>query len=78
MHTVMVIKSNIISYVHREMMYTRFQPEVLHRKRIFRTPRRRWKDNIKMDIRKEYECVDGIKLAQYRMQWRAFANIQVT
>jgi tRNA threonylcarbamoyladenosine modification (KEOPS) complex Pcc1 subunit len=36
-----------------------------------RRPRRRWKDNIKMDLR---EIGINIRLAQDRMQLRAFVN----
>jgi hypothetical protein len=38
-------------------------------------PRRRWEDNIKMDL-KEVGCVgtDWIELAQDRDKWRALVN----
>jgi hypothetical protein len=38
-------------------------------------PRRRWEDNIKLDLREV--GIDGanwIRLAQDRFQWRAFVN----
>jgi hypothetical protein len=36
-------------------------------------PRRRWEDNIKMNLRKvAWEGVDWIHLAENRDQWRAF------
>jgi hypothetical protein len=44
-------------------------------KRPLGRPRRRWEDNIKMDLRKR--GVDGanwIRLAQGRVQWWAFVN----
>jgi hypothetical protein len=44
-------------------------------KRPVGRPRRRWEDNIKMDLRKI--GIDGtnlIQLAQDRVQWRACAN----
>jgi hypothetical protein len=44
-------------------------------KRPLRRPRRRWEDNIKMDLRET--GIDGkncIRLAQDRVQWRAFVN----
>jgi hypothetical protein len=44
-------------------------------KRLLGRPRRRWVDNIKMDLR-EREC-DGIyctDLAQDRVQWRTLVN----
>jgi hypothetical protein len=39
-------------------------------------PRRRWEDNIKMDIQ-EVGCgsIDWIKLAQDRYRWRALVNV---
>ena len=38
-------------------------------------PRRRWEDNIKMDLQ-EVGCggMDWIELAQYRDRWRALVN----
>jgi hypothetical protein len=44
-------------------------------RRPLRRPRRRWEDNIKMDIRK-IGCgdVDWIHLAQDRDRWRALVN----
>jgi hypothetical protein len=41
-------------------------------KRPLGKPRRRWKDNIKLDLMEI--GVDGIQLAQDRVQWRAFVN----
>jgi hypothetical protein len=38
-------------------------------------PKRRWKDNIKMDVREiGWEVVDWIHMAQDRDQWRAVVN----
>ena len=38
-------------------------------------PRRRWEDNIKMDIQKaECECMDCIELAQDRDRCRTLVN----
>jgi hypothetical protein len=38
-------------------------------------PRRRWVDNIKMDLRETgWDGVDWIDLAQNRDQWRALVN----
>jgi hypothetical protein len=38
-------------------------------------PRRRWVDNIKLDLREiGWDGVDCIDLAQSRDQWRAFVN----
>jgi hypothetical protein len=39
-------------------------------KRTLEWPRRRWVDNIKMDLRE----IDWIDLAQDRDQWRALMN----
>jgi hypothetical protein len=44
-------------------------------KRPFRIPRRRWEDNIKMDLRVIiWDGVDWIYLAQDRDQWRVLVN----
>ena len=45
------------------------------RKRPLGTPRRRWEDNIKMDLH-EVGCegIDWIDLAQNRDRWRALVN----
>ena len=45
------------------------------RKRPLRRPRRRWEDNIKMDLQ-EMGCEgrDWIDLAQDRGRWRALVN----
>jgi hypothetical protein len=38
-------------------------------------PRRRWEDNIKIDLREIGICgANWIRLAQDRTQWRAFVN----
>ena len=44
-------------------------------KRPLGTPRRRWEDNIKMDLQ-EVGCggMDWIQLAQDRDRWQAFVN----
>jgi hypothetical protein len=45
------------------------------RKRPIGRPRRRWVDNIKMDLREiGWDGVDGIDMAQDRDQWRALLN----
>jgi hypothetical protein len=44
-------------------------------KRPLGRPRRRWVDNIKMDLREiEWYGMDWIDLAQDRDQWRALVN----
>jgi hypothetical protein len=44
-------------------------------KRPLERPRRRWEDNIKMDLRVVgVDGVNWIRLAQYRVRWRAFVN----
>jgi hypothetical protein len=44
-------------------------------KRPLRRPRRRWKDNIEMDLREiGIDGVNWIRLAQDMVQWRAFVN----
>ena len=38
-------------------------------------PRRRWEDNIRMDLREvECGCVDWMELAQDRDRWRALVS----
>jgi hypothetical protein len=45
------------------------------RKRQPGRPRRRWVDNIKMDLREiGWDGMDWIDLAQDRAQWRALVN----
>jgi hypothetical protein len=45
-------------------------------KRPLRRPRRRWEDNIKMDLREiGIDGVNWILLAMDMVQWRAFAKI---
>jgi hypothetical protein len=47
-------------------------------KRPLRKPRRRWEDNIKLDLSEI--GIDGanlIRLAQDRVQWRAFVNMVI-
>jgi hypothetical protein len=44
-------------------------------KRPVGRPRRRWEDNIKMDLRDiEIDGANWIQLAQDRVQWRVFVN----
>jgi hypothetical protein len=45
-------------------------------KRPLRRPRRRWKDNIKMDLREiGIDESDWIQLGQDRVRWRDFVNM---
>jgi hypothetical protein len=47
----------------------------LEETRPLRRPRRRWTDNIKMDLREiGWDVVDWIELAQDRDQWMALVN----
>jgi PAS domain-containing protein len=47
-------------------------------KRPLERPRRRWVDNVKMDLREiGLGCMDWIDLAQDRDQWRALVNTVV-
>jgi hypothetical protein len=44
-------------------------------KRPLGRPRRRWEDNIRMDLREiEWEGVDWTHLTQVRDQWQAVVN----
>jgi hypothetical protein len=45
-------------------------------KTLLGRPRRRWVDNIKMDLREiGWDGMDWIDVAQYRNQWRALLNM---
>jgi hypothetical protein len=45
-------------------------------KRPVGRPRRRWEDNIKMDLREiGIDRANWFRLAQDRVQWRAFVNM---
>jgi hypothetical protein len=47
-------------------------------KRPLGRPRRRWGDNIKMDLREiGIDGANWIQLAQDRVQWRAFVNTEM-
>ena len=47
-------------------------------KRPFGRPRRRWQDNIKMDLQEiGYGSMDWIELAQDRDSWRAVVNAEM-
>jgi hypothetical protein len=43
-------------------------------KRPLRRPRRRWEDNIKMDLQEVGGGGDWVQLAQDRDMWRALVN----
>ena len=44
-------------------------------KRLLGRPRRRWEDNIKMDLQEVGGvCGDWMELAQVRVRWRALVN----
>ena len=47
----------------------------LERKRPLGKPRRRWEDNIKMDLQEVGGGGDWIELAQDRDRWRALVNM---
>jgi hypothetical protein len=45
-------------------------------RRPLRRPRRRWEDNIKLDLRAiRIDWAKWIRLAQDGVQWRAFVNM---
>jgi hypothetical protein len=47
-------------------------------KRPLGRPRRRWEDNIKMDLREiGIDWANWIRLAQDRLQWRAFVSTEM-
>jgi hypothetical protein len=44
-------------------------------KRPLGRPRRRWEDNIKLDLREMFYGANWIRLAQDRVQWWVFVNM---
>ena len=47
-------------------------------KRPLGRPRRRWEDNIKMDLQEVGNGdIDWIELAQYTDKWRALVNVAI-
>jgi hypothetical protein len=45
------------------------------RRRALESPRRRWEDNIKMDLQELGWGMDWIELAQDRERWRPLVNM---
>jgi hypothetical protein len=59
-------------------MHVRYWWQKPEGKRPLRIPRRRWADNIYMDLREiGWAGMDWIDLAQCRDQWRALVNTVV-
>jgi hypothetical protein len=59
----------------REEVFTGFFVGRPKRKRPVGRPRRKWEDNIKLDIREiGIDVANWIRLAQDRVQWRACVN----
>jgi hypothetical protein len=59
----------------RGEMFTGFLVGRPESKRSLGRPRRRWENNIKLDLREiEIDGANWIRLAQDRVQWRAFVN----
>ena len=68
---------NVAAYVGERRVVYRVTVGKPEGKRPLGRPRRRWEDNIKMDLQKEgYEggFMDWIELALDRNSWRAFVN----
>jgi len=66
-----------VRHAHKGDMkiHTKFWLEKPAGKRLFRRPRCRWEDNIRMDIwEKGWEGVDWIHLAQDRDQWQTLVK----
>jgi hypothetical protein len=56
-------------------MFTGFWLGAPKVKRLLGRPRRRWEDNIKLHLREiGIDGANWIRLAQDRIQWRAFVN----
>ncbi|KAJ4444358.1 hypothetical protein ANN_06150 [Periplaneta americana] len=74
-------KPNQLELVH-EVLSERYPALVNRNRRPLGRPRRRWEDNIKMDLREVgYDDRDWINLAQDKDRWRAYVmaamNLQV-
>jgi hypothetical protein len=55
---------------------TRTAYKILKRRNHAENPRRRWKDNIRMDLKEMgWEGVNWINLAQHRDRWRDLVNM---
>jgi hypothetical protein len=60
----------------RGKVFTGFWFGSLKGKKLLERPRHRWEDNIKMDLGEiGIDGANWIRLAQDRVQWRAFVNI---
>jgi hypothetical protein len=88
LHNLYVSPSIIRMNKSRRMRWTRHVACMVEKKNAYRTlvgepegkrplrrPRRKWEDNIKMDLREiGWSGMDWIDLALYRDQWRALVN----
>jgi hypothetical protein len=64
-----------VARMGRREMHTGFWWESQERERPLGRPRRRWEDNIKMDLREMgWSGMDWTDLAQDRDQWKALVN----
>ena len=63
----------ILQGIHR--VYTRIWWGEPEGKSPFGRPRRRWEDNIKMDLQEVGRGGDWMELAQDRDRWRALVNV---
>jgi len=64
-----------VARIGREEACTGFWWGNLRKKRPLERPRRRWEDNIKMDLHEVgYGDIDWIGLAQDRDKWRALGS----
>jgi hypothetical protein len=80
-HCVSIVERDHVGSAVAEYSYNRWKPiRELWENYIFLIPkqviqRRRWLDNIKMDLREiGWDGVDWIDMAQDRDQWRALVN----
>jgi hypothetical protein len=73
-----LLSSRLLSKKHKNLNSCRILVGKPEGKRPMRTPRRRWEDNIKMDIRYiHWDCMDWIYVALNRDQWRALVNTAI-
>jgi hypothetical protein len=69
---------SLLSIIAKQQLSEFYFISGLEGRRPLGKPRRRWEDNIRMDLREiEFGDVDWIHLAQDRDRWRALVNTKM-